>query len=102
MPVSTNAESTPPVKSSASPLTPEPVESGPQLLQRLGMDAAKWCTEMHKRGVVTANPAPGGQLHGWMCNAIMNAYDIGHAAGERRTTGDQMLGVALTHPKSQD
>jgi Lar family restriction alleviation protein len=66
-------------------------ESGPQLLQRLGMDAAKWCAEMHKRGVVTADPAPGEQFHGWMCNAIMNAYDIGHAAGERRLTNDKML-----------
>lgn len=66
-------------------------ESGPEFLQRLGMDAAKWCAEMVKVGVVTADPAPGEQFHGWMCNAIMAAYDIGHAAGERRITNDQLL-----------
>lgn len=65
------------------------------------MDATKWCAEMHKRGVVTADPAAGETFHGWMCNAIMNAYDIGHADGERRVTNDRMaplLRMALKMP----
>jgi len=53
-------------------------ESGPELLRRLGLDATAWCAEMVKRGVVKADPAPGGQFHGWMCNAIMNASDTGY------------------------
>ena len=85
-PVSANAENTPVSET----------HTGPQLLQRLGMDATKWCAEMHKRGVVTADPAPGATFHGWMCNALMNAYDIGHAAGERRITNDQMLPLLRT------
>lgn len=52
-------------------------ETGPQLLKRLGIDAAKWCAEMSGRGIVKADPAPGGDFHGWMCNAIMYAYDKG-------------------------
>lgn len=90
-PISANAEIAPPVKPSADPLVSGQVESDPQLLKRLGMDAEKWCAEMVKVGVVQADPAPGEQFHGWMCNAIMTAYDIGHGAGERRVTNDQML-----------
>jgi hypothetical protein len=59
-------------------------ETGPELLNRLGMDAEKWCAEMVKRGVVQADPAPGEWFHAWMCNAIMTAYDRGHADAERR------------------
>lgn len=80
-----------PSGSAASTPSDAQSESGPELLQRLGMDAAKWCAEMHARGIVSADPTPGETFHGWMCNAIMNAYDIGHGAGERRITNDQML-----------
>lgn len=58
-------------------------ETGPELLRRLGTDAAKWCAEMHKRGVVTADPSPGENFHGWMCNAIETARDEGYARGLR-------------------
>jgi hypothetical protein len=68
-----------------------PIESGPELLSRLGIDAGKWCAEMASRGIVQADPAPGEMFHAWMCNAIMNAYDIGVWDGERRVTNDQML-----------
>jgi hypothetical protein len=59
-------------------------ESGPDLLARLGTDAAKWCAEMVKRGVVRGDCHPGSWFHGWMCNAIENARDAGYAAGLRR------------------
>lgn len=75
----------------AAPADAMPLETGPQLLQRLGMDAAKWCAEMAARGVVRADPAPGEIFHAWMCNAIMTAYDIGSSAGERRTETERML-----------
>lgn len=52
-------------------------ETDGQLLERLGTDAAAWCAEMVKRGVVQADPSPGGWFHGWMCNAIERARDIG-------------------------
>lgn len=52
-------------------------ETGPQMLQRLGLDAEKWCAEMVNRGAVQADPAPGQLFHAWMCNAIMAAYDSG-------------------------
>lgn len=65
--------------------------SGLGLLGSLGMDATKWCAEMVARGVVQADPAPGETFHAWMCNVIMNAHDIGFAAGERRVETERML-----------
>lgn len=56
-------------------------ETDGQLLERLGMDAAAWAKEMSERGIVQADPTPGGAFHGWMCNAIMRAYDTGHQKG---------------------
>lgn len=67
------------------------LETGPELLSRLGMNAGKWCAEMVARNVVIADHKLGDSFHAWMCNAIMNAYDIGFAAGERRTETERML-----------
>lgn len=66
-------------------------ETGPQLLARLGMDAEKWCAEMVKRGVVQADAEPGGWFHGWMCNAIMSAYDRGYSLAQREVRADLAL-----------
>lgn len=55
-------------------------ETGLQLLHRLGLDAAKWSAEMKKRGVVECDAHAGSEFHGWMCNAIMTAYERGTLA----------------------
>ena len=72
-------------------------ETGGQMLDRLGMDATKWCAEMVGRGVVKAEDdgKPGSWFHGWMCNAIMKAYDIGFAKGAHRSMGDLEERIAL-------
>lgn len=60
-------------------------ETGPQKLERLGMDAVKWCVELVTQGIVKADPTPGEMFHAYMCNALMAAYDRGRADGERRS-----------------
>ena len=60
-------------------------ETGPQKLERLGMDAVKWCAEMVAQKIVKADPTPGEMFHAYMCNALMTAYDRGRADGERRS-----------------
>lgn len=58
-------------------------ETDSQMLSRLGIDAALWAQELVKRGIAMGDPAPGEQLHGWLCNIIMTAYDHGYWKGER-------------------
>lgn len=70
-------------------------ETGGQMLERLGMDAAKWCAEMKAKGVVACDAEPGSLFHGWICNAIMKAYDIGYSRGGRRTVDDIEARMAL-------
>lgn len=73
-------------------------ETGGQMLDRLGMDATKWCAEMVGRGVVKTDEdgKPGSWFHGWMCNAIMKAYDIGHARGQKESLADIEERMALS------
>lgn len=58
-------------------------ETAPQMLQRLGIDAELWAQELVKRGIAVGDPSPGEQLHGWLCNIIMTAFDHGYFKGER-------------------
>jgi hypothetical protein len=51
------------------------------IIKELGMDAAKWCAAMVRRGVVKADPAPGEYFHAWMYNAIELAISHGYSKG---------------------
>jgi hypothetical protein len=54
----------------------EPMETGPQLLDRLGTDAAKWAAEFRKTALKLGySDMDEGWLIGWFANAIMRQYD---------------------------
>jgi hypothetical protein len=62
-------------------------ESAGETLARLGTDGAAWAAEFvriaHKHHPEILDPAPGGWLHGWFCNAIEAGVSSGYGQGRR-------------------
>lgn len=59
-------------------------ETGPQLLQRLGADAALWAEEFNKTAVnLGYSKMDEGWLTTWFSNAMMAMYDANRSIDEK-------------------